>query len=117
MNGEVSTSTGKISPVMSSAASSSLGVVELGVRLVEAVGEDAEELPEHLDRELVLLPEDLEEVGAADGDELGRALLAVTVAERGTLRMSAISPTCSPGPRSREDLRRRARRGPCPRAR
>ena len=37
---------------------------------IEAVGEDAEELPEHLDRDLVLLAEDLEEVAAPDGDEL-----------------------------------------------
>jgi hypothetical protein len=43
----------------------------------------------------VLLAQDLEEVGPADRDELGPAL-RVTVAERGTLRMSAISPKCSP---------------------
>ena len=55
-----------------------LRVVQLARRLVEPVGEDAEELPEHLDRELVLLAEDLEEVGAADGDELRRARRRVT---------------------------------------
>ena len=71
-------------------------MAELARRLVEPVGEDAEELPEHLDRDLVLLAQDLEEVRAADGDELRRPYRG-DVAERGTLRMSAISPKCSPG--------------------
>src|SRR5450432_1060780 len=50
-----------------------LRVPELARGLVEAIGEDAEELPQHLDRDFVLLAEDLEEVGAPDGDELGVA--------------------------------------------
>ena len=49
-----------------------LGVVQLAVGLVEPIGEDAEELPEHLHRDLVLLAQDLEEVGAANRDELRR---------------------------------------------
>ena len=47
--------------------------MELAARLIEAVGEDTEELPQHLDRDLVLLPKDLEEVGASDGDERRRS--------------------------------------------
>ena len=53
---------GKISAVMSSAGSSARATLQLARRLVEAVGEDAEELPEHLHRDLVLLAQDLEEV-------------------------------------------------------
>src|SRR5207248_9594098 len=43
-------------------------------RLIEPIGENAQELPEKLDGELVLLAQDLEEVAAADANQLARAL-------------------------------------------
>src|SRR4029078_11834571 len=63
----------------------SLRAREMARRLSEAVAEHAEELPEQLHRKLVLLAQDGEEVGAADGDEL--ALL-----DRGNRRRSGHAP-------------------------
>ena len=58
----------------SSAVSSARATRSSLRRLIEPVGEDAEELPEHLDRELVLFAQDLEEVAAPDDDELADRL-------------------------------------------
>ncbi len=68
--GPVSPMSGKISELMSSAESSCFAWRSSLDVCVEAIGEDAEELPEHFDGELVLFAEDVEEIRAADGDEL-----------------------------------------------
>src|SRR5580692_2468193 len=47
---------------------------ELGVHMIEPIGKDAEELPEHLYGELVFFSQNLEEVGAANGDKFGPPL-------------------------------------------
>ena len=109
-------SRGRSRTVMSSAASSRFAFVELARRLVEPVGEDAEELPEHLHGDLVLLAEDLEEVRAADGDELrgadgGDARRARHAADERHLADVLARPEM------RERSARRATRAPCPRGR